>query len=111
MSRRFIARAVNALLWLALVVEVTLLVAAISAGRADADIIGSRIEARACQGPVLCADLPTSKRLWGGRYACQGRAENLREMASDMPPKALRLLKGAYTFTVRCRPVEGMPGA
>lgn len=77
-----------------------------------ADVLGFRIEARACRGEV-CRDLPRSSRVIGGRFACQDRAARLQDLAASMPPAALGLPAGRvpWRVTARCVDVAGMAGA
>lgn len=79
---------------------------------AIADVLGFRIEARACRGEV-CRDLPRSSRVIGGRFACQDRAARLQDLATSMPPAALGLPVGRvpWRVTARCIDVAGMAGA
>ena len=68
---------------------------------ATAETIGYRIEADACRGAV-CRPLGASPRIWGGRYACEGRAANLARFGLPGDPRVIR---------ARCTAIDGMPSA
>ncbi|KQO94640.1 hypothetical protein [Methylobacterium sp. Leaf91] len=68
---------------------------------AHAETIGYRIEAEACRGAV-CRPLTASSRIWGGLYACQGRAANIARFGLPGDPREIR---------ARCTAIAGMPSA
>ncbi|GJE74513.1 hypothetical protein [Methylorubrum suomiense] len=98
-------------LWLAFGL-VPLLFVLGSSAPVKAEVLGFRVEARACRGEV-CRPLLGSGRMIGGRYACDGRAARLQDLAAVLPPAALGLPVGRlpWRVTARCVGVEGMARA
>ena len=66
-----------------------------------AEAYGWRIEVRACRGDD-CRLLPVSRREWGGRFACEGRADLIVRFGEAPRGRTLR---------ARCVSVDGMLGA
>lgn len=75
--------------------------------QAHAAVIGYQIQVLACD-TSRCAQIRTPPHLWGGKYACDGRAEWIKDEAQRIVSE--QPLKGARPYVeirTRCVPAYG----
>jgi hypothetical protein len=73
--------------------------------------IGYRIKVEVCGGKV-CRPVRTPANLWGGEYACQGRAKLIQDEAvAFLNAQRLTGPRPSLKLGAKCVAVEGQKGA
>jgi hypothetical protein len=79
--------------------------------RAHAATIGYRIRLEVC-GEKVCRQIRTPANLWGGKYACDGRAEIIQdEAAAFLRAQAFKGPRPYLKVGARCVAVSGLKEA